>query len=227
ADAVVGVAPVEPRALPTIGLQLLEPLVRPLPQLVQGPELDRVRRTGLRASRLVPALEPVVAERALPDAPVLLLRDDWKRGWVSPRQMPFVEDAERTRGHAVAAAVADVLLHDDGPVLRPEERPGRAHVEARGMRAVLADIRAHEPAQRVLVALLDERDVPPRVRAELRGVVVGLARPDHSVLGHEVPLLACDLAGLAADADRRVGEEADAVFRLRPVAIEHAGGVPA
>src|SRR5205085_2192955 len=52
-----------------------------------------------------------------------------------------------------------------------------------------------------------EGDVPPAVRAELAGVVVGLSAPVETVLRDEVPLLAGDLAGLAADADGRVREE--------------------
>src|SRR5581483_532477 len=73
ADAVVRVAAVELRAVPALGGELREPCVRALPQLVERPELDRLRRARLRARRLVPALQPVVAERALPDAPVRLL----------------------------------------------------------------------------------------------------------------------------------------------------------
>src|SRR5581483_6027616 len=157
--------------------ELLEARVGALPQLREGAELDRLRRAGFRARRLVAALQPVVAERALPHA-----------------------------------AVADVLLHDDRPELRAEERAGRADVEARRVRAVLADVGLHQPAQpRGAVAvhmerllLLDERDVSPRVRAERRRVVVRLARPYLTVLRDEVPLLARDLARLAADADRRV-----------------------
>src|SRR5438874_6971212 len=38
--------------------------------------------------------------------------------------------------------------------------------------------------------------------------------------GMRVPLLARDLAGLAADADRRVGEEADALLLLVAVRLE-------
>src|SRR5262249_31805921 len=142
-----------------------------------------------------------------------------------PRQVTLVENAERARRDAVAAAVTDVLLHDDGAELGSEERAGRAGVEAPGVRAVLADVRLHEPAQglrfqrhlveRSLVAveaqrllLLDECDVPPRVGAEGRGVVVAFARPFQAVVGHEVPLLAGDLACLAPDADGRVREEA-------------------
>ena len=94
------------------------------------------------------------------------------------------------------------------------------------MGAVLADVRAHEPAQAVVGLLLDERHVAPRVRAELARVVVGVPGEREAVLGHEVPLLARHLARLAADADRRVGEEArprldlQAVGRL-PVSLLH------
>src|SRR5205823_5006603 len=99
-----------PGAVPVLRLQLREPRVGALAQLVERPELDRVGRAGLRAGRLVTALEPVVAERALPDAAVLL-STQWPGRRVGRRgQVPLVEHAERTRRHAVAAAVADVLL---------------------------------------------------------------------------------------------------------------------
>src|SRR5438874_2022990 len=57
------------------------------------------------------------------------------------------------------------------------------------------------------VGLLDERDVPPGGRAELRGVVVAEAGEVEAVVGQLVPLLAGHFAGLAADAERGVGEE--------------------
>src|SRR5579884_2986739 len=75
-DAVGRILAVEARAVPPLGAQLLEPLLRALAQLVQLPELDRVRGARLRARRLVAALEAVVAERALPDAAVLLLAEE-------------------------------------------------------------------------------------------------------------------------------------------------------
>ena len=43
----------------------------------------------------------------------------------------------------------------------------------------------------------------------MAGVVVGIAGPSVAVVGDFVPFLARDFAGLAADADGRVGEEAD------------------
>src|SRR3954451_21998279 len=228
-DPVVVVGPVQPRlALPGRG-QALKPGLGALAQLVESAELDRVRRAGLRAGRLLARAEAVVAERALPDAAVVLA---------------LVEHPERARRHAVAAAVADVLLDDDGAELRAEQRARGADLEARGVRAVLADVGGHEPAhvaevvrelaaggvvdQRVLdpvldpdgLALLDERDVAPGVRAEPARVVHRPARVHEPVLGHMVPLLAGDLARLAADADARVGEEADARPRLAAVGAD-------
>src|SRR5205823_4898540 len=74
-------------------------------------------------------------------------------------------------------------------------------------------------------ALLDERDMAPRLRPQLARVVVRLAGPLHSVLRDHVPLLARHLAGLAADAEGCVGEEADPFLRLRPVALDDAAHV--
>src|SRR5207302_7565310 len=69
-----------------------------------------------------------------------LFRSQRERGVVlGARQVPLVEHAERAGGDAVAATVADVLLHDDRAELGAEQRARRAHVEAGGVRAVLAD----------------------------------------------------------------------------------------
>jgi hypothetical protein len=188
--------------------------VRPLQQLVERPELDRVGGARLCAGRLEPVLEPVVAEGALVHAAVAA-------------DLPLGDHAERARRDAVAAAVADVVLDQDGPELGPHDRAGRADVEAAGVRAVLADVGRHQPPQAVGAvphALFDEGDVTPAVRVQLAGVVVRVAGPDEPVVGHEVPLLAGDLAGLAADADRRVGEEPDAGLDLEPVGRVAVGG---
>jgi hypothetical protein len=164
--------------------------------LVVRPELDRVGRAGLRARRLQPVLQPVIAEGALRGAAVDVIA---------------VDDAERARRDAVPAAVADVRLEDDRVELGPDQRAGRARVEAAGVRAVLAHVGHEDPRgrRRLLVGQqLDEPDVPPRRRAELVGEVVGRARLELGLLGGQVvPLLARDLARLAPDAHRRVGEE--------------------
>src|SRR5207253_3212711 len=89
---------------------------------------------------------PVVAERALPHTTIGLPRERPRP--VRRRELPLVDDAERTGRHAVAAAVAHVLLDHDRPELGAEERAGRTDVETGGVRAVLADVGAHQPAQR-------------------------------------------------------------------------------
>ena len=65
--------------------------------------------------------------------------------------------------------------------------------------------------------LLDEGHVPPAVGPEGQRVVIGLAAEAVGIGGNVVPLLAGHLAGLAADADRGVGEEALAGLGLRAV----------
>src|SRR4029453_10067415 len=137
-----------------------------------------------------------------------------------------VDDPERAGGHAVAAAVADVGLDDHGAELGPEQRPGRADLQARGRAAVLAHVRAHQPAQPVLAPLLlDEGDVAPGAGPQGPGVVVGVAgEAQRPVLGGQVPLLAGALPGLAADADRGVGEEPDPRPGLAVVAAPERRG---
>src|SRR5687767_8045012 len=205
ADAVVLVGPVQPGAR-----HLRHALPRPLPQLVQRAELNRCGRARLRARGRLSVQQAVVAERALPHPTVALA---------------LVDDAERAGGHAVAAAIADVLLHDDGAELGAEQRPGGAHLQAACPRAVLAHVGGHEPPHAAALCpeyrlsgirtagtrdkpLLHEGHVPPGVGAQRPGVVVRLAGERQAVDGHVVPLLARHLARLAPDADRGVGEEA-------------------
>src|SRR6185369_13894611 len=87
-------------------------------------------------------------------------------------------------------------------------------VEARAVGEVLGGRGLHERARGAVGAdrdlLLDERDVAPGVRPEGARVVVRLAGPRLDRARDVVPLLAGDLARLAADAQRGVGEEAHA-----------------
>src|SRR5690606_12432517 len=86
-------------------------------------------------------------------------------------------------------------------------------LEAAGLHAVLADV-AHQKPPAVLPRigeLLDELHVAPVNAVEPERVVVAQAADLRSAAvpcGELVPLLARDLAGLAADADRRVRVEA-------------------
>jgi hypothetical protein len=99
---------------------------------------------------------------------------------------------------------------------------------------VLADVRRHQPAEPARTAiildtqrlvLLDEGNVAPGVGPQRGCVVVGTTRENEAVVGDEVPLFAGNLAGLAADADRRVGEEADPRLCLLAVALRPGTGI--
>src|SRR2546426_12793772 len=87
-------------------------------------------RARLRAGRPEAVVDPVVAEGALRRG----------TGVVVERH-----DAERTGRHAVPAAVADVLVDVDGPVLRSIDRARRARLETAGLGAVLAYVGHHVP----------------------------------------------------------------------------------
>jgi hypothetical protein len=58
-----------------------------------------------------------------------------------------------------------------------------------------------------LSILLDEHDMPPGRCTEMPGVVVGIARPNETVIRHMVPFFARDFAGFATNAHSRIGEE--------------------
>src|SRR5262245_8119797 len=49
----------------------------------------------------------------------------------------------------------------------------------------------------------------PCRRAEVAGIIVRVSGPREAVIGHVVPFLARDFAGLTTDAHCRVGEETD------------------
>jgi hypothetical protein len=71
-----------------------------------------------------------------------------------------------------------------------------------------------------LSILLEKHDVAPGRCTEVAGVVVGISRPGESIIRNLVPFFARDLASFAADANARVGEEADLD------AILHVGMLP-
>src|SRR3982074_3156544 len=178
-------------------------------QLLDIAELDRGRRAGLGAGRRHVVFEAVVAERALVGRPRLELA---VLGGA-------VDASEGTARHAETAAVADVLLDIHRVVLGPDQCPRRAGLEAGRIGAVLAAVRQHPPAlilpARIGLGLFDELDVAPAGGPQRSGVVVTVARHRKAVGGQLIPLLARHLAGLAADAEAGVGEEAPRVLRRR------------
>src|SRR5262249_17145522 len=160
-------------------------------------EVDRFRRAGLGARGLEAHLHPVVAEGAL-------LRRS--------RHRIDLDDAERARADAVATAVAGIRLDHDGVEFRADDCPRRADLEAPRPHAVLADVAHHQPAPLapVRAELLDELHMAPVNAVEVPRVLVAVAtqRANAAVRGGQlVPLFAGDLAGLAPDAHRRIGEK--------------------
>src|SRR5688500_15727159 len=129
-------------------MQLVDSFLRPLAELADGAKLNRLRRAGLGAGRLQPALHPVVAQRAL------------LRG---PRHRIDVNHAEGTRRNAGAAAIAGVRLNHDRVELGADDCARGTNLEAPGLDAVFAHIAHQQPAPvaAVLAELLDELDVAP------------------------------------------------------------------
>src|SRR6266478_6511727 len=183
-------------------VELAHPAPGHLLQVRDRAEVDGLGRARLGARRLEAHLHPVVAERAL------------LRG---ARHRVHADHPERARADAVPAAVARVRLDDHRVELGADDGAGRAHLEAAGVSAVLADVAHHEPAPVLPVGaeLLYELHVAPVDAVERARVVVAVAaqHADTPVPRRElVPLLARHLARLAADADGGVGVEA---HRLR------------
>ena len=154
--------------------------------LLARAEADRPRGARLHARRLEAPGHPVDAHRALVD----LLGGLIEAG-----------DVEGAARHAVLAPDALGLVEVDDAVLVLHDRPGsRAGQQAAGLVAVHAAVLADQPGEIAVVEvdLLEPHEVPggggqvlvALVAAEVEGLV-GL---------EVVPLLAGDLAGLAADA---------------------------
>src|SRR6266446_6052968 len=71
----------------------------------------------------------------------------------------------------------------------------------------------------LLSILLKKHDVPPGRCAEVTGVVVRISRPREPVIRHVVPFFTRDFASFAADANARIGEEADLYFFLYEIVM--------
>ena len=108
------------------------PVLSPFAKLVQQPELDGLSRARFGAGRREAITQAVVAESALVGAPI---------------RLASVDHAERARRHAIAATVADIVLHHHRAELGPHKRPGGADVKAARMSAVLAHVAGHQPLQ--------------------------------------------------------------------------------
>src|SRR5262249_47877452 len=119
------------------------------------------------------------------------------------------DDVVRAGRDTVAAAVAHAGLDVNRVELGPDDGVGGTHLHAARLRAVLADVAHHVPGDAALRGgALVELHLAPVLLVELSGVVEAVAERRH-VAGQAIPLLARHLTGLAADAERRIREEAD------------------
>src|SRR5262249_25716387 len=127
-------------------------------------ELNGFGGTCLCASRRQAVLEPVVAEGAF------LSETGVGAG---------VDDAKRARGDAIAATVARRLVDVHGVEFSAQDGARRAYLQARGIDAMFAHIRHHQPggllAIRVGAELLDKLDMPPINVGKAPRVVVAVA----------------------------------------------------
>src|SRR3990172_8524359 len=187
----LGIRAVELRVIEAHRLERLHAARRLPDQLLPEPELDRVGRARLGARGPEPVVDPVVAERALPHRPGLVVE---------------AHDPEGAGGDAVTTAVAHVLVDVDRPELGPVDRARGTRLEAPRLGAVLAHVRHEQPGQvAVRLRVLHEPHEPVRLVGEVAVVLVAAGPLGH--LGAQlVPLLACDLAGAAPDAQGGVGE---------------------
>ena len=168
-------------------------------QLRQFAEHDRFSGTRFGAGRLHAFFLTVVTERAFPGAAVVLAT---------------IDDAERAAGYAITTTVADVGLNVNRIELRANDGARGTAPGIRRARNVCR--RRTSSATRKLPAVCPPRghrafhecDLTPGGSAQVAGVVVRHSREMEAVVGQLIPLLARDLAGFAADADRGVREEA-------------------
>ena len=63
----------------------------------------------------------------------------------------------------------------------------------------------------------------PRRCAKVPSIVVRISRPRETVIRHVIPFFARDFASFAANANARVGEEADLYFLLYEVVMALVG----
>src|SRR5258707_12354662 len=100
--------------------------------------------------------------------------------------MTFVDHSEGTRNHAIAAAIADIVLHVYRFKFSSNDCARGTRFQASGVFAMLADIGEELPTKRLFYAcklrahglfLFQKQDVPPRRCSYRVLVVVRMTRP--------------------------------------------------
>src|SRR4029077_7258437 len=117
---------------------MLDTLICTGAQIIEASEDNRFGWTNLRASRCEAALLSIVTEGAFECA-----------ARVRQRRRSPINHPKRTRHDAVAAAIANVVLHQDRTNLGPHNRPGRTRFQTASFFAMLANIRQEYPAKRI------------------------------------------------------------------------------
>src|SRR5205823_73242 len=179
-------------------MQFFDPRFRFISQHLNLAELNGFRRAGLRAGGNQAHLLPVVTERALERPAVIHV---------------LFNHAEWTGNHAIPAPVADVRLNEHSTEFRSNNRTRGTSLQAPGIFAVLANIGREGPriklgritAKSRLRLMLYEFDVTPSRMSDRTGVVITVPTPIQPIFADLVPFLTCDLAGFAANAERRIG----------------------
>src|SRR4029077_2960060 len=115
---------------------MLDTLIRTGAQIIEASEDNRFGWTNFRASRCEAALLSIVTESAFECA-----------ARVRQRRRSPINHPKRTRHDAVAAAIADIVLHQDRTDLGPHNRPGRTRFKTASFFAMLANIRQKNPTE--------------------------------------------------------------------------------
>src|SRR6266496_920973 len=108
--------------------------------MIESAKHDRFCRTNFCTGRNESALLAVVTERALKCAAGI---GKWL--WSA------IDHAERTRHHAIAAAVANIILHEHRANFSTHDCTGGTCLQTARVFAMLADVRQKNPPERILV----------------------------------------------------------------------------
>src|SRR5580704_9552749 len=115
---------------------MLDALIRARAEIIQPPKHDRFSRTDFGACRNQSALLAIITKRALERAARIV-----------KRLRPAINYAKRARHNAIAAAVADIVLHQHRADFGSNDRSGRARLKATSFFAVLANVGQENPAE--------------------------------------------------------------------------------
>src|SRR4029077_19378219 len=115
---------------------MLDALIGTGAQIIQPAKNDRFSRANFCTRRHEPTLLSVVTESAFERA-----------ASIRQRRRPAINPPKRTRHYAVAAAIADIVLHEHGPDFSAHDRSSRTCFKASRLPAMLANIRQKHPTE--------------------------------------------------------------------------------